>query len=100
MDIGSSSPSARTISGVRPTKTGTRRPTKAHLLRWRPRPHAQRTESTPRVLINSALVSRRPGAAAQLERRGAASHLDLFEPPRRFLGLLRGSTRAERATCG
>src|SRR6476660_6341600 len=37
---------------------------KAHLLRWRPRPHAQRTESTPRV---------RPS--------GAASHLDLFEHP-------------------
>src|SRR5712691_10816574 len=37
---------------------------KAHLLRWRPRPHAQRTESTPRV---------RPS--------GAASHLGLFEPP-------------------
>src|SRR5712692_9083806 len=36
---------------------------KAHLLRWRPRSHAQRTESTPRV---------RPS--------GAASHLDLFEP--------------------
>src|SRR6266705_1102779 len=31
--------------------------------------------------INSALVSRRPLAAAQLERRGAASHLDLSRPP-------------------
>src|SRR5205823_1850678 len=41
-----------------------RRLIKAHLLRWRPRPHAQRTESTPRV---------RPS--------GAASHLDPFEPP-------------------
>src|SRR5574341_2661921 len=40
---------------------------KAHLLRWRPRPHAQRTESTPRV---------RPS--------GAASHLDLFEQPANF----------------
>src|SRR5712692_5722171 len=37
---------------------------KAHLLRWRPWPHAQRTGSTPRV---------RPA--------GAASHLDLFEQP-------------------
>ena len=37
---------------------------KVHLLRWRPRPHAQRTESTPRA---------RPS--------GAASHLDLFAPP-------------------
>ena len=37
---------------------------KAHLLRWRPRPHAQRRETTPRV---------RPS--------GAASHLDLFEHP-------------------
>jgi len=37
---------------------------KAHLLRWRPRPHAQRGETTPRV---------RPS--------GAASHLDLFEHP-------------------
>src|SRR6266851_4352504 len=37
---------------------------KAHLLRWRPRPHAQRTENTPRV---------RPS--------GAASQLDLFEQP-------------------
>src|SRR5712692_4627747 len=35
---------------------------KAHLLRWRPWPHAQRTGSTPRV---------RPA--------GAASHLDLFD---------------------
>src|SRR6266508_5434134 len=40
---------------------------KAHLLRWRPRPHAQRTESTPRV---------RPS--------GAALHLDLFEQPASF----------------
>ena len=37
---------------------------KAHLLRWRPRPHAQRTESTPRVRL-----------------AGAASHLDLFDQP-------------------
>src|SRR5215475_1797787 len=37
---------------------------KAHLLRWRPRSHAQRTASTPRV---------RPSVAA--------SHLDLFERP-------------------
>src|SRR5437667_4919167 len=37
---------------------------KAHLLRWRPRPHAQRTGSTPRVRLS-----------------GAASHLDLFEQP-------------------
>jgi hypothetical protein len=35
---------------------------KAHLLRWRPRLHARRTGSTPRV-----------------QRSGAASHLDLFE---------------------
>src|SRR6266478_10071196 len=40
---------------------------KAHLLRWRPRPHAQRTERTPRV---------RPS--------GAASHLDLLEQPASF----------------
>jgi len=40
---------------------------KAHLLRWRPPPHAQRTESTPRV--------RPPGAASQL---------DLFEHPAGF----------------
>src|SRR5438876_775391 len=37
---------------------------RAHLLRWRPRSHAQRTGSTPRV---------RPS--------GAASHLDPFEQP-------------------
>jgi hypothetical protein len=37
---------------------------KAHLLRWRPRQPAQRTESTPRRLPS-----------------GAASHLDLFEHP-------------------
>src|SRR6266436_6914520 len=37
---------------------------KAHLLRWCPRPHAQRTESTPRA---------RPS--------GTASQLDLFEQP-------------------
>src|SRR3990172_8814276 len=41
---------------------------KAHLLRWGPRPHAQRTESTPRA---------RPS--------GAASHLDLFERPAELL---------------
>ena len=41
-----------------------RRPIKAHLLRWRPRPHAQRRETTPRV---------RPS--------GAASQLDLSRPP-------------------
>jgi hypothetical protein len=58
-----------------------RRLKKAHLLRWRPRSHAQRTESTPRARINSVLVSQRLRAAAQLEQRGAASHLDLFEPP-------------------
>src|SRR6266508_1409058 len=40
---------------------------KAHLRRWRPRPHAQRTGSTPRV---------RPS--------GAALHLDLFEQPASF----------------
>src|SRR6187397_2523587 len=32
---------------------------RAHLLRWRPRPHAQRTASTPRV--------RSSGAASQLD---------------------------------
>ena len=37
---------------------------KAHLLRWRPRLHAQRTASTPRV-----------------QPSGAASRLDLFEQP-------------------
>src|SRR5215475_9870388 len=37
---------------------------KANLVRWRPRPHAQRTASTPRVRSS-----------------GAASHLDLFEHP-------------------
>jgi hypothetical protein len=40
---------------------------KAHMLRWCPRPHVQRTESTPRV---------RPS--------GAASHLGLFEQPAGF----------------
>src|SRR6185436_10552348 len=40
---------------------------RAHLLRWRPRPHAQRTESTPRV---------RPS--------GAASQLDPSHPSSRF----------------
>src|SRR5882724_9769642 len=48
---------------------------KAHQLRWRPRPHAQRTGSTPRL---------RPS--------GAASHLDLFAQP---AGLTRsGQARA------
>ncbi len=41
---------------------------KAHMLRWRPRPHAQRTGSTPRV---------RPS--------GAASPRGLFEQPAGFL---------------
>ena len=40
---------------------------KAHMLRWRPRQQAQRTESTPRLLPS-----------------GAASHLDLFEQPAGF----------------
>ena len=44
-----------------------RRPIRAHLLRWRPRPPAQRTASTPRV---------RPS--------GAASHLDPSRPPADF----------------
>src|SRR5881296_482480 len=44
-----------------------RRLQRAHLLRWPPPPHAQRTESTPRV-----------------QRRRAASHLDPFEPPTPF----------------
>src|SRR2546428_4021333 len=45
-----------------------RRLQKAQLLRWRPPPRAQRTASTPRV-----------------QPSGAASHLDLFEPPASFL---------------
>src|SRR3990167_6532773 len=44
---------------------------KTHLLRWRPRPHAERTQSTPHV---------RPS--------GAASHLDLFERPAEFFRIL------------
>src|SRR5215467_2131542 len=52
---------------------------KAHLLRWRPRPHAQRTASTLRV---------RPS--------GAASHLDLFERPASFsVSCQRSGTRGE-----
>src|SRR5712691_3181407 len=47
------------------------------IIRRRPRSQAQCTESTPRLRINSALVSRRPMAATQLELRGAVSHLDL-----------------------
>src|SRR6266404_6959098 len=50
---------------------------KAHLLRWRPRLHAQRTESTPRV-----------------QPSGAASQLDLFEQPAR-----REPTLEARTTC-
>src|SRR6266540_5494862 len=60
---------------------------KAHLLRWRPRPHAQRTESTPRV---------RPS--------GAALHLDLFEQPASFSASLLESgwepTGERLARCG
>src|SRR6266436_3002681 len=41
-----------------------RPPIRAHLLRWRPRLRAQRTESTPRT-----------------QPSGAASHLDLFAQP-------------------
>ena len=44
-----------------------RRLKRAHLLRWRPRPHARRTRSTPRGLPS-----------------GAASHLNPFEPSARF----------------
>ena len=43
---------------------GRRRRIRAHLLRWRPRQHAQRRETTPRVLPS-----------------GAASHLDPSPPP-------------------
>src|SRR5574341_2619647 len=102
----------RTESTPRPQPSGaasqldpSRRPapiagqTRTHLLRWRSTqpssraqlrplnsncgPHAQRRGSTPRVRIYSALVSR-PQAAVQLEGRGAASHLDLFEQPASF----------------
>ena len=51
-----------------------RRLKKAHLLRWRPRLHAQRRETTPRV-----------------QPSGAASHLDLFEPPATFCVLVKRS---------
>src|SRR5437867_1896533 len=50
-------------------------PIKAHRLRWRPRPHAQRTESTPRA---------RPS--------GAASQLDLSQRPARLVSLVTGLT--------
>ena len=49
-----------------------RRLIKTHLLSWRPRPHAQRRETTPRVLPS-----------------GAASHLDLSQPPAGFSAIVR-----------
>jgi hypothetical protein len=54
----------------------------------------------------SALVSRRPGAAAQLEQRGAASHLGLFEQPASFSAAClcasggNGTTRRESPASG
>ena len=55
---------------------------RVHLLRWRPRPHAQRTESTPRV---------RPS--------GAASHMDPSQRSRRCFptGFSGASRRKPRA---
>ena len=52
---------------------------RAHLLRWRPRPHAQRRETTPRVPPS-----------------GAASQLDLSRPP---AGACRRPTRAASDCC-
>ena len=73
IDAGTRKPSPDNI-GVALSRSGSRLVAsrmlkKAHLLRWRPRPHAQRRETTPRV---------RPS--------GAASHLDLFEQPANFSG--------------
>src|SRR6266852_5947845 len=47
------------VRGTRFSPTGPRAMIRAHLRRWRPRPHAQRTGSTPRV--------RPSGAALQLD---------------------------------
>src|SRR4030095_9990267 len=49
----------------------------------RPRPHAQRTESTPRVRNQPSPHLATARTIARLEQRAAASHLDLFEPPTR-----------------
>src|SRR5439155_17208989 len=56
------------------------------------RSHEARAEI---VRINSALVSRRPEAAAQLELRGVASPLDLLEPPVAVTECQRVATGAE-----
>ena len=62
--------SAMPAAGASRPSCASRLMKKAHLLRWRSRPHAQRTGSTPRV---------RPSRAA--------SHLDLFDQPAdRFAG--------------
>src|SRR5688572_4728941 len=41
---------------------------RAHLLRWRPRPHAQRTESTPRVRPSGAASQLNPSHRSSCER--------------------------------
>ncbi len=48
-----SRPSSRSVP---PSSRATRAMIRAHLLRWRPRPHAQRTGSTPRVRLSGAAL--------------------------------------------
>ena len=69
------------IAGTRVVRAG--RLKKAHLLRWRPRQPAQRRATTPRRLPS-----------------GAASQLDLFEPPAGFRIRLRASRRIAVANRG
>ncbi len=58
---------------------------KARLLRWRPRPHAQRPGSTPRVRPSAPLrYSRIQGLGWPPAAPRTATHPDLFEQPAEF----------------
>ncbi len=62
---------------------------KAHLLRWRPRPHAQRGSLALARIFGSARFALRSARQAEstpgVRPSGAVSHLDLFEQPAVFL---------------
>src|SRR3990172_11560762 len=66
---------------------------KAHLLRWRPQPHAQRGSlalaGSPDMLASPpAQLAKR--STPRVRPSGAASHLDLFEQPAGFPRILLG----------
>ena len=59
---------------------------RAHLLRWRPRPHAQRTETTPRVRPSGASLAAGPFSVALAGCRAPRGRGDRACPDRRATG--------------